>query len=679
MHPKDPFGLIGQVIDGHFRVDEVTGEGGFSVVYRGFHVGLGETIAIKCLKLPAAIGSAMVESFMRRFRDEGKLLYRLSQGNLHIVRSIASGITMGPITGALVPYMVLEWLEGISLAGDLEARQAAGKTGRTLQTTVELLDSALLAVGYAHTQGVVHRDLNPGNIFLTNRPDGVTAKVLDFGVAKVVSDHAMEMGPRAPTFGQIRIFAPGYAAPEQFDTALGPIGTYTDVYTLALVMMEVLTDSEVVRGDNLGEFVFQTLNADKRPTPHGLGIPVGDEVNAVFAKATSLHPAARQKDANELYSSLKEAMRSDARRPPPRPSRGAIDKFHSDDEPSPDTLREQRADNFKLTLAGTGEPLVISPAPPPAAGRPAAPVLRPNEYAVPIIDPRMLVAPPVEPPHAEFKSTLRMDSSALQNAAAPRFSEEIVAPRFSEEIVAPRPPQWQPPPVPITYPTTPPAAPAKTESKTWVLGVVGAGLLVVVLGVVGLVAVKVRGGRSKVTADPLPSAVVSAPARVESAAPIAAPIPAQIPAPIPGPVDPPPSAIPVPPPVVESAIPAAAAPPSAVVSPPVVSPPLASATPSAIKSATPFDPHAFNLAAAQSSLSVVDVILASCKKPGGTGGNGLARVTFVDDGTVKNASIDPPFDATPEGECAAARFRTAHVPPFQGPPVSVEHPFHIPK
>ncbi|MEO6572787.1 MAG: serine/threonine-protein kinase, partial [Polyangiaceae bacterium] len=477
MTVKDPFGLVGQVIDGHFRVDEVTGEGGFSVVYRGFHVGLGESIAIKCLKLPPALGSALVESFMRRFRDEGKLLYRLSQGNLHIVRSIASGITMGPITGALVPYMVLEWLEGVSLAGDLEARQAAGRTGRTLQETVELLDSALLAVGYAHSQGVVHRDLNPGNIFLTRRPDGVKAKVLDFGVAKVVSDHAMEMGPRAPTFGQIRIFAPGYAAPEQFDTALGPIGAYTDVYTLALVMMEVMTDTEVVRGENLGEFVFQTLNSDRRPTPHGLGIPVGDAVNAVFTKATALHPAERQKDANELYSSLKEAIRKDAKKPHPRPLKGPIDKFHSDDDASPDTLREQRADNFKLTLAGTGDPLgpllspprapIVAPAPAPAAGRPAVtPSFRPNEYAVPIIDPALLAPPlPVTPPvnaAADFKSTLRMDTSALEDPPAqrppPRILEEIAPPRQSPQ------PEWQ-------HPHAPAAGP-----KPWVVGAIGAGL-----------------------------------------------------------------------------------------------------------------------------------------------------------------------------------------------------------
>ena len=101
MGPKDPFGLVGQVLDGQYRVEKYVGEGGFSVVYRGTHIGLSEPIAVKCLKLPPALGSALVESFVKRFRDESRIHYKLSQGNLHIVRSIASGTTIAPTTSAL--------------------------------------------------------------------------------------------------------------------------------------------------------------------------------------------------------------------------------------------------------------------------------------------------------------------------------------------------------------------------------------------------------------------------------------------------------------------------------------------------------------------------------------------------------------------------------------------------
>src|ERR1700733_4003560 len=98
MAAADPFGLIGQVI----------GEGGFSIVYKGEHLGLGEPIAIKCLKLPRKLDPKLADAFGKRFKDEGRLLYRLSQGSLYIVRSITSGTCIATSTGMLVPYMALE-------------------------------------------------------------------------------------------------------------------------------------------------------------------------------------------------------------------------------------------------------------------------------------------------------------------------------------------------------------------------------------------------------------------------------------------------------------------------------------------------------------------------------------------------------------------------------------------
>ena len=168
----DPFGLPGQLLDGQYRVERAIGEGGFSVVYRGMHLGLGEPIAIKCLKLNASLDTESIENFTRRFRDEGRLLYRLGQGNLDIVRVIISGTTVSPTTGALVPYMVLEWLEGMSLAADFKARRAreaarAGPSRRWSRSS----SRAALALDHAHRQGVVHRDVKPGNLFLAASRD----------------------------------------------------------------------------------------------------------------------------------------------------------------------------------------------------------------------------------------------------------------------------------------------------------------------------------------------------------------------------------------------------------------------------------------------------------------------------------------------------------------------------
>jgi eukaryotic-like serine/threonine-protein kinase len=329
----DPMGLIGQTLDGQFRVDEVIGEGGFSVVYKGHHLGLGEAIAIKCLRLEASLGSAMVESFVRRFRDEGRILYRLSQGNLHIVRSVASGTTIAPATSSLIPYIVLEWLEGCSLGQDLDRRRAAGMRGRTLDEVMLLLDSAAMAVAYAHEAGVVHRDLNPGNIFLTQTREGVKAKVLDFGLAKVVSDHHLELGPRAATYGKIRIFSPAYAAPEQLDDRVGKIAPWTDVYTFAIVMLEALCDDPPISGDDLGVIVGKTLDPAHRPTPRALGLGpdrVPDAVEAAFARALALDPRERFRDLGEMWGTLKAALR----RPDPPPAMTPPQKKRRDITPT---------------------------------------------------------------------------------------------------------------------------------------------------------------------------------------------------------------------------------------------------------------------------------------------------------------------------------------------------------
>lgn len=308
----DLYGIEGQVLDGQFRVDRAIGEGGFSVVYRGLHIGLDEPVAIKCLKLQAPLQSSVVDSIVRRFRDESKIHYRLSRGSLHIARTIAAGTTMAPATGALVPYMVLEWLEGFTLAEELRARRMRGENGRTLPEVIRLLDPIADAMAFAHAQGVVHRDLNPSNIFVAHTQGTSKLKVLDFGVAKVISDHALSLGPRVATIGQIRMFTPAYAAPEQFHDALGVIGPYTDVYSFAVLLVELLADRTPIEGEHIGEYADRALDPGRRPTPRSMGVVVGDAVEAVLARAVTVDPSQRPRDIGEFWGMLKNAATRDA-------------------------------------------------------------------------------------------------------------------------------------------------------------------------------------------------------------------------------------------------------------------------------------------------------------------------------------------------------------------------------
>ena len=461
MSSTDPFGLIGQILDGQFRVDKFVGEGGFSVVYRGHHVGLQEPIAIKCLKLPIALGSALVESFVKRFRDESRLHYRLSQGNLFIVRTLAAGTTMAPATGALVPYMVLEWLEGRSLAADLEVRRAYGDTGRSLEEAVKLLDSAVDGLAYAHAQGVVHRDVNPGNLFMTATSQGSRLKVLDFGVAKVISDHTLSLGPRAQTIGQIRIFSPQYAAPEQFDDKLGPIGTWTDVYSLALIVLEVLRDVPAIEGEHLGDFASRALDPLRRPTPRTLGVAVPDETEAIFAGAVTLDPKARPSDVGEFWGSLKAAMRRDA----------AAGNAAYADAPKPQSTADPAASS-KNTSPGQrvqpGRTLSIEQVPIPVRpSQPASPP-PPSVAEMPPETSRMADAP--TPPQQQQQQQQQATGYAPQRATPPPppGAPSVASPSMAmESAVPPTPPATEvivpapPPPVPNVFEQS---APARTGS-----------------------------------------------------------------------------------------------------------------------------------------------------------------------------------------------------------------------
>jgi serine/threonine protein kinase len=317
---RDPLGLVGATIDGQYHLERQVGEGGFSVVYRGTHLGLDEPVAVKCLKLASALDASAAASFARRFRDEGRILYRLSQGCLDVVRCTNSGTTRSPTTGAMVPYIVLEWLEGQPFVVDLRERRKLGMQGRSLREAIELLEPAALALEHAHRQGVVHRDVKPANLFLAASRDGARRiKVLDFGLAKILDD---TIGiTRAATRGHLMMCSPRYAAPEQFDPKLGAIGPWTDVFSLGLVVLEVLRDLRVRQSDGMAACLIEATDAKARLRASELGIAVPPAVEAVLASAVALDVRARPPSAGAFWAALVHAAAHAPVEPePPSPS-----------------------------------------------------------------------------------------------------------------------------------------------------------------------------------------------------------------------------------------------------------------------------------------------------------------------------------------------------------------------
>ncbi|TKD02033.1 bifunctional serine/threonine-protein kinase/formylglycine-generating enzyme family protein [Polyangium fumosum] len=298
---RDPFQLCGITIEGKYRVTQVIGDGGFGVVYRGEHIGFGESIAIKCLKLPAELGEKQRAQFLEQLREEGRLLHRLSRVTSGIVQALDVGAFVTQ-NGTWVPYLVLEWLEGETL-GELIKNQSS-RGGMTTADAVALLEPAARALAVAHAQKIAHRDVKPANLFVTDVGGKRTVKVLDFGIAKVLTEHASFTEALAATRQGPTAFTPRYGAPEQFNKQRGATGPWTDVFALALIFVELVSARKALEGDDPTELYIIAADPSLRPTPRARGANVSEAVERVIERALSVEPKHRFPDAGAFWDAL---------------------------------------------------------------------------------------------------------------------------------------------------------------------------------------------------------------------------------------------------------------------------------------------------------------------------------------------------------------------------------------
>jgi tetratricopeptide (TPR) repeat protein len=297
---RDPFDLCGTTIDAKYRVIDVVGEGGFGVVYRGLHEGFDSPVAIKCLKLPSHLGPAEQEALVHSLRDEGRLLRRLSQRTPGIVQAHDVG-ALSTRLGARVPYLVLEWLDGRTLADELRRSGA-----RPVAEAIRLLGPAARALAVAHQENVAHRDIKPENLFLVDVGGQATLKVLDFGIAKIFAE-APSSAAEAMTGDGPRAFTPAYAAPEQFDKRRGATGPWTDVYALGLVLVEVASGRRAQVGDDFASLFTASIDPVRRPTLRACGAAASDAVERVVERALAVEPTHRFADAGAFWAALEAA------------------------------------------------------------------------------------------------------------------------------------------------------------------------------------------------------------------------------------------------------------------------------------------------------------------------------------------------------------------------------------
>jgi len=305
----DPLQLVGTTIGDKYAVESVVGEGGFAIVYRAMHLIWKRPVAIKAFKAMGSFAEKDRERLFDEFVREGKLLAELSERSAAICQARDIG-TMTTPSGVWAPYMVLEWLDGLSLERVLVDERNAAMAPRTAAQAVHILEPVAEALSLAHGRGIAHRDVKPGNVMIMGdaRGEGCQIKLLDFGIAKVVQDAQKMAGAFSQTSGQITSFTPAYGAPEQFSRSQGSTGPWTDVFALALMFSELVSGKDPLQGDDIAQLGFASMDPSRRPTPRTLGAPVSDAVEAVLAKALAVGTQDRYPTAGALWNALRAAM-----------------------------------------------------------------------------------------------------------------------------------------------------------------------------------------------------------------------------------------------------------------------------------------------------------------------------------------------------------------------------------
>ncbi|MGK4002846.1 SUMF1/EgtB/PvdO family nonheme iron enzyme [Sorangium sp. So ce1036] len=307
---SDPLHIAGTLIADKYRIERAVGEGGFSVVYKAEHVIWKQPVALKCFTLLANAPPEQRESLLQGFIQEGKLLAELSSRSASIVQARDIGTFNAP-DGQWLPYMVLEWLDGDPLDRVLDEEAQRRMPPRDLREAVALLEPAVTALELVHARGIAHRDIKPANLFVIGPARGATTlvKVLDFGIAKVMAEHAAAATALAHTGKDITAFTPIYGAPEQFSRTHGATGPWTDVFAMALILIEVMRGgAPALEGDDYIQLAVASRDPSRRPTPRTLGLAVSDEVEAVFARALAVAPADRFPTMGSFWSALHRAL-----------------------------------------------------------------------------------------------------------------------------------------------------------------------------------------------------------------------------------------------------------------------------------------------------------------------------------------------------------------------------------
>ncbi|WP_448231634.1 Stk1 family PASTA domain-containing Ser/Thr kinase [Microbacterium lacticum] len=321
-----------RVLSDRYEVGELIGRGGMASVYRGRDLTLGREVAIKILESDLAADA----TFRTRFRLEAQAASRMSHPTIVRVYDAGEDVeTDADGTTRAVPYIVMELLSGQTLKEII----AAGPV--SIDDAIHYTDGILEALEYSHRAGVVHRDIKPGNVMVTSAGQ---VKVMDFGIARAVSDSSSTVAETTQILGTAAYFSPEQAKGE-------PVDSRADVYSAGVVLYELLTGRPPFRGESPVAVAYQHVS-ETPVAPSEIVDTVPRSLDAVVLRALAKDPYQRYQDAGSFRAAL-DATRDG--RTPSRKQVGALtsELYGANPRQAAETARSLRQLSTDTTMRRT--------------------------------------------------------------------------------------------------------------------------------------------------------------------------------------------------------------------------------------------------------------------------------------------------------------------------------------
>ncbi|WP_246852718.1 Stk1 family PASTA domain-containing Ser/Thr kinase [Naasia sp. SYSU D00948] len=330
-----------RMLAGRYQIGSLLGRGGMADVHLGTDTRLGRTVAIKLLKSSLANDPA----FRTRFRQEAQSAARMAHPT--IVRVFDAGEEIVRDAHGVEtpqPFIVMEYVDGkllkdIIAMGPLEPAEA-----------IHIVDGILTALEYSHRAGVVHRDIKPGNIMITRTGQ---VKVMDFGIARAISDSSATVAQTTAILGTAQYFSPEQARGETVDAR-------TDLYSTGVVLFEMLTGRPPFRGDTAVSVAYQHVS-ETPPTPSSFNPKVSPALDAVTLQALTKDRLARYQSAAEFREDVATAAAGQVptrRHPAPDASAGLFAPEPADPIAANPALKQLAMDDDTLVRTQTRPPAV---------------------------------------------------------------------------------------------------------------------------------------------------------------------------------------------------------------------------------------------------------------------------------------------------------------------------------